>query len=104
MRDRADKFASAHCVVLGASFDSVEDNLAFATAQEFGFALLSDRDRSVGRLYETARSDDDQYARFPLRVSYLIDPSGVIRKTYAVADVTGHADEVLTDLAALQSA
>ncbi len=103
MRDRAEKFAAAQCVVIGASFDTVEDNRAFATAQEFGFPLLSDLDRSVGRSYETARADDDQYAHFPLRISYLIDPSGVIRRTYTVADVSGHADEVLADLASLQT-
>jgi peroxiredoxin Q/BCP len=103
LRDRADQFAAAGCVVLGASFDTVDDNRAFAVAQEFGFPLLSDVDRSVGHAYQAARADDERYAAFPIRVSYLIDPEGVIRKSYAVADVSGHADEVLADLAALQA-
>ncbi len=102
MRDRAERFAAAGCVVIGASFDTPAENKGFADAQEFGFPLLSDVDRSVGRAYETARRDDDQYAAFPHRVSYLIDPAGVIRKTYAVSDVADHADEVLADLDALQ--
>ena len=38
---------------------------------------------------------------FPRRLSYLIDPSGVIRRAYRVTDVAGHADEVLHDLEAL---
>ena len=50
-----------------------------------------------------ARADDDQYATFPRRVSYLIDPDGVIVRAYAVADVAAHADEVLDDLATLQA-
>lgn len=39
----------------------------------------------------------------PKRISYLIDPDGMIRRTYEVADVTAHADDVLADLAELQA-
>lgn len=88
--------------MLGASFDTPEDNRAFAQAQEFGFPLLSDVDGTVGVSYEVVRPPDDQFAQFPLRTSYLIDPDGVIRRTYAVADVHSHADTVLADLARLQ--
>jgi peroxiredoxin Q/BCP len=88
--------------VLGASFDTPEENRVFAEDQQFGFRLLSDVDRAVGTAYEVARPPDDQYASFPARVSYLIDPDGVIRRAYAVADVKTHADDVLADLAALQ--
>ena len=102
MRDRAAQFAAADCVVLGASFDPPAENKAFAEAQRLGFPLLSDVDRAVGRAYRTVRADDDQYARFPLRVSYLIDPDGVIRRVYPVADVAHHADEVLDDLRSLR--
>lgn len=45
---------------------------------------------------------DDPYPDFPKRISYLIDPEGVIRRSYEVTDVDRHADEVLADLAALQ--
>jgi thioredoxin-dependent peroxiredoxin len=91
-------------VILGASFDLPADNLAFAEAQEFPFALLSDPDRTVGAAYEVVRAPDHQYANFPERFSYLIDPAGVIRKSYAVSDVAGHAAEVLADLVALNTA
>ena len=89
--------------MLGASFDTVEDNHAFAETESFGFALLSDTDRSVGRAYDAARPDDDPLASLPLRVSYLIDPDGVIRRAYSVKDTAGHAAEVLADLAQLRS-
>jgi peroxiredoxin Q/BCP len=88
--------------VLGASFDTPEENRAFAEDQQFGFRLLSDVDRAVGTAYEVARPADDQYSSFPMRISYLIVPDGVIRRGYAVADVKSHADEVLADLAALR--
>ena len=96
------EFADAGCVVLGASFDTTEENRAFAEAENFGFGLLSDTDRSVGRLYDAARPEDDPLASLPLRVSYLIDPDGVIRRAYTVTDTAGHAAEVLADLSALQ--
>jgi len=88
--------------VLGASFDTAEDNRAFAEAESFGFQLLSDPDRTVGGAYDAARPADDPLASLPLRVSYLIDPDGIIRRAYTVADTAGHAAEVLADLQSLQ--
>jgi thioredoxin-dependent peroxiredoxin len=90
-------------VILGASFDQPFENKSFQQLQEFPYQLLCDVDRSVGQQYEVARPADDQYASFPMRISYLIDPEGVIRRTYEVKDVAGHADEVLADLASLQT-
>ena len=87
--------------MLGASFDSPEDNRAFAEAESFDFRLLSDVDRSVGRAYDAARPDDDPLASLPFRVSYLIDPDGIIRRAYTVTDTAGHAAEVLADLQSL---
>lgn len=103
MRDRAAEFAAAGCAVVGASFDPPPANKQFADAQQFGFPLLSDVDRSAGRAYGVTRDADDQYAAYPQRVSYLIDPDGVIRVGYVVADVDGHADAVLADLARLRT-
>ena len=54
--------------------------------------------------YDVLRGTDDAYPDFPKRISYLIDPDGVIRRSYEVTDVDAHADEVLADLAELQGA
>ena len=89
--------------MLGASFDTPEDNKAFADAESFGFRLLSDTDRAVGTAYGATRPPDDQYASMPKRVSFLIDPDGIIRRTYEVKDNAAHADEVLADLDELRS-
>ena len=85
-------------MVLGASFDSVEENKRFAADQGFPFRLLSDPDRTVGRTYGVVRADGDQYAAYAMRHSFLIDPEGVIARVYDVHDVNGHAAEVLADL------
>jgi thioredoxin-dependent peroxiredoxin len=90
-------------VILGASFDSVEENRRFAAEQQFGFRLVSDPDRSVGRSYGVARPSGDQYAAFARRLSYLIGPDGLIARSYDVADVKRHADDVLADLERLQA-
>ena len=104
MRDRADDFRAADCLVLGVSFDTPADNKTFAETQNFGFALLSDVDRLVGEAYEVVRATDDQYESFPLRISYLIDPGGIIRNSYTVTDVAAHAEHVLHDLVTLRKA
>jgi peroxiredoxin Q/BCP len=103
LRDRSADFAEAGCAVVGISFDTPAENRAWAQAQGFDFRLLSDRDHAVGRTYEVEREVDDQYRPFPLRVSYLVDPDGIIRKTFAVSGVADHASEVLATLAALRS-
>ena len=102
LRDHADAFAAAHCTILGASFDTPAENLAFAEAQGFEFPLLSDADRKVGAAYHVVRQADHQYALFARRHSFLIDPEGVLRRVYEVTHVEAHATEVLADLAGLQ--
>jgi peroxiredoxin len=87
---------------LGASFDTTDENKAFAEAQAFDYRLLSDVDRKVGVLYEVTRPPDDERANFAQRIAYLIDPDGTIRKAYQVSDVSGFADEILADLQSLQ--
>ena len=67
-------------------------------AQEFPFALLSDSDRIVGKQYGVARPASDHFAEFPRRLSFLIDPDGLIREVYDVADVASHAEQVLADI------
>ena len=88
-------------MVLGASFDTPAENKAFAEAESFAFRRLSDRDRAVGRAYEAMRPPDDKLADYPLWVAYLIDPDGVIRRSYEVTDTAAFAGVVIDDLEAL---
>lgn len=91
-------------MVLGASFDTPEENRAFAESEGFGFRLLSDVDRRVGAAYEVTRPDGDELAAYAQRIAYLIDPGGVIRRAYEVTDVEGFAGAVLDDLRTLRRA
>ena len=86
--------------MLGISFDTPEENKAFAEAESFPFRLLSDVDRKVGEAYGAVRAPDEQYANFAKRLTFLIDPAGVVRRTYAVSDVAAHPEQVLADIVA----
>lgn len=103
LSSRIDDFAAAGCSVMGMSFDTVSENKTWAESQGFEFRLLSDVDHTVGRTYEVERESDDQYAAFPLRVSYLVGPDGIIQKTFAVSGVADHAGSVLDTLATLRA-
>ena len=95
MRDHADRVEAAGLVVLGISFDSVEDNRAFAEKFDFPFRLLCDVDRSVGIAYGAAASPEDGYAK---RISYVIGEDGRILLAYPKVDPKAHLDQVLGDL------
>ena len=81
--------------ILGISFDSVEDNAAFAKKFEFNFPLLCDTSRTVGMAYGACK---DQTAPSAKRISYLIDEQGRIEKAYPKVDPTEHPAGVLADL------
>lgn len=85
------------------SFDTPEENAAFAAAEGFPYRLVSDVDRAAGAAYDVLRPPDDPVPAWPKRISYLVDPDGVIRRSYVVKDTAGHAGEVLTDLDELRS-
>ena len=60
--------------------------------------MLSDIDRDIGRAYGVARGPDEQYPDFPKRMTFLINPEGLIAKIYEVADAGGHPEVVLEEL------
>ena len=90
-------------MIVGASFDTPADNNTFATNEQFGFRLLSDVDRSVGHQYGVERAPDENNPGYPKRVTFLIDPDGVIARVYEVTDAGAHPEALLDDLRPLVS-
>ncbi len=90
--------------MVGASFDKVEEQLAFAETESFPFALISDSDKSIGRSYHAEREPGEDYYEYglPRRITYLVDPEGQIAAAYDLAgqDLDAHAAQVLADIAA----
>ena len=80
--------------ILGASFDTVEDNAAFAKKFNYTFPLLCDTDRKIGLAYGAC---DDAKAGSAKRISYLIGPDGKIKKAYGTVKPAEHPTEVLAD-------
>jgi len=94
-------------VIVGASFDSVEDQKKFSDAEQFPYQLISDESKEIGKAYQAERTPDMDYyeAGIPQRISYLINPEGVIAKAYDFGagglDLAEHASAVLADIADL---
>ncbi|GAC1610120.1 MAG: hypothetical protein NVS4B10_25630 [Myxococcales bacterium] len=82
-------------MVLGASFDSVEDNRKFAEKFAFPFALLSDAKRTLGMAYGAA---DDAGAATAKRIGYVIGTDGRIKTVFPKAAPKSFADDVLAVL------
>jgi len=99
-RDLA-KYEKLNAAVLGVSLDSVTSHKDFCAKEGLNFKLLSDADHAMTRAYGSlTKSGDTEYAA---RNTFLIDPAGVVRKTYVKVNPATHSDDVLADLAALQA-
>lgn len=49
----------------------------------------------MGEAYGAKKGADEKYPDFAKRLTFLIDPEGVVRKVFTVTDVKTHPDEVL---------
>lgn len=81
-------------MILGASFDTVEENAAFAEKFSFPFQLLCDTSRDLGRAYGA----EVEGKGFPKRISYLIGPDQTVVKAYESVNVSEHPGQVLEDI------
>ena len=94
-RDHQSYFEESNIKVVGVSFDTPEDNAVFAGKHQFGFPLLSDSGHAVAIAYGACSGPD---ARYPDRVSFLINEHGMIEKVYDQVDPRDHPARVLADL------
>jgi peroxiredoxin Q/BCP len=97
-RDRIQDFEQRGTTILGASFDSVAENAAFAAKFAFPFPLLCDTGRTLGMAYGACDSPDAGHAR---RISILIDEAGKVLRIYDPVRPAEHPHQVLADLDAL---
>src|SRR5258708_12250324 len=68
-RDHQSYFDENNIRVVGVSFDSIEDNAAFARRHDFGFPVLNDADHSVAIPYAASSAPDPHY---PDPVTFLL--------------------------------
>jgi peroxiredoxin Q/BCP len=96
-----DKYSQKNAVILGVSVDNVDSHKSFCTKEGLNFKLLADPDHTVVQAYGSIMEYNG--TTLAARNTFLIDPSGVIRKVYLKVNPQGHSEEVLADLQQLQA-
>ena len=94
-RDRIESYADKNAEILGVSFDTEEENRAFAEKFHFPYRLLCDTDRKIGVAYGAADDASAQHAR---RITYVIDPEGRIAKAIGQVSAREHPEQLLGEL------
>jgi peroxiredoxin Q/BCP len=77
-RDSYEDFTDAGAEVIGVSGDSVDSHEKFAAKHSLPFTLLSDKGGELRKTYGVSKS----LGVLPGRVTYVIDPDGVIRDVF----------------------
>lgn len=100
-----DDLTAEGVVVLGASFNTVEQNDEFACDKTLRLTLLSDPGKEVGRAYDVIRDPSDRHPTKPHRHTYVIDPEGRIAHVEDANEVSlsGYGEHVLETVRGLRS-
>ena len=81
-------------VIVGVSFDTIEDNAAFKENNEFAYELWSDTEKDLALYYGAASSQTQALAS---RVTRILDAAGELVLEYTVSNPSGHPQQVLED-------
>jgi len=87
-------------VILGVSGQDEESHQKFCVKEGVTFKLLADTKHEVSAAYDSLQNV--VVAKLSKRHTFLIDPAGVLRKTYLDVSPAKHSEEVRADLATLQ--
>lgn len=98
-RDLA-KYEQKNAVILGVSVQDEGSHQKFCAKEGLNFRLLADTSHQVSVKYDSLMNLG--LAKLSARHTFLIDPSGVVRKVYLHVDAARHSEEVLSDLTGLQ--
>lgn len=94
------QYQQRNAVVLGVSLDSSDSHKQFCAKEGLNFKLLADESGKVATQYDSVM--EYQGKKYAARNTFIIDPSGVVRKVYRSVKPTGHSQEVLSALSDLQ--
>ena len=94
------QYDAKNAVILGVSVDTIESHQQFCAKDSLTFKLLSDTTHKVVDEYGSLTS----YGKMTLaaRNTFVIDPTGTIRKVYTKVNPMPHSAQVLSALASLQ--
>jgi thioredoxin-dependent peroxiredoxin len=100
-RDLA-QYEQKNAVILGVSVQDEDSHQKFCAKEGLNFKLLADTKQEVSTTYDSVMNFG--VAKLSSRHTFLIDPSGVVRKVYLDVKPQEHSQEVLAALTELQSA
>jgi peroxiredoxin Q/BCP len=98
-RDLA-KYDAKNAVILGVSVQDEKSHQEFCAKEGLNFKLLADTKKEVSEKYDSIMNL--AVAKLSARHTFLIDPSGTVRKVWTEVDVKTHSDDVLAALTELQ--
>jgi len=99
-RDATAQLNALNTVVIGISRDSLASHEKFRNKLELPFALASDSDESLCRLFNVLKPKK-LYGRSFVgieRSSFLLDEQGVVQHSWRKVKVKNHVDEVLVTI------
>ncbi len=102
-RDSFPRFDASKAVVLGISPDPVKSHVKFKAKYELPFTLLADIDKVAAQAYDVWK-EKSMYGKKYMgveRTTFLIDAKGVVAHVFEKVKPAGHAEEVMTAIAAL---
>jgi peroxiredoxin Q/BCP len=99
-RDSIQELKNLGVVILGVSKDSISSHKKFSEKYHLNFPILSDENKKVIKLYKAWGKKRFLGKDFEgtLRITYLIDPDGKVKKVYKNVNPSIHAGEILKDL------
>ena len=91
------EFQQAGCEIVGLSRDSIKSHENFKAKFTLPFALLSDADETVCKLFGVMKQKMmyGKQVRGIERSTFVLDNKGIIRKEWRGLKADGHAQEVL---------
>ncbi len=99
-RDDLHKLEKLGAKVVGISVDDGSSHAAFAKKYNLPFPLLSDKDGAVADSYNALT--DLGMIKIAKRYTFLIDPEGILRKSYLNVNTSKHSQEIIDDLTKLK--
>jgi thioredoxin-dependent peroxiredoxin len=94
-RDLA-KYDAKNAVILGVSVQDEKSHQEFCAKESLNFKLLADTKHEVSEKYDSLTNYG--VAKLSARHTFLIDPTGKVRKVWTDVDVKKHSEEVLAAL------
>lgn len=91
-RDQNEEFTDLGADVIGISGDNVQSHHKFASEYKLPFTLLSDKDKSLRKLFGVPTN---LLGLVPGRVTYVVDKEGIVRMVFESMDAEKHFPKVL---------